>query len=78
VTPTVTPNSASTAGSFYFGGATPIMPEPIDLDRIERAVAQVILSPQNLDSIAKEAHLSTSELRTHCDRYRKAGRAALQ
>jgi hypothetical protein len=53
-------------------------PKPIDVDAIERAVAQIILGSASTEEIAANARLSSSELLGYVDRYRQAGRAAIK
>lgn len=69
---------AATAASFFFGGAMGQAPDRPPLDVLERAIAQVILDPQRLNEVAVQSGLSPGELRTYCERFRQAGRAAIR
>jgi hypothetical protein len=49
----------------------------LPIDRLEEAIAQVILGERGIKAIAADAGISRDSLQELADRYQAAGRAAL-
>jgi hypothetical protein len=80
VTTSPSPNQSETVNlaRMMMPGMNIQMAEPLDVDQIERAIAQLILTPDNAEQLARDAKLSVPELRQRAEKYRQAGRAVLK
>jgi len=80
VTTSPSPNQSETVNMarMMMPGMNIQLPDPIDVDRIERAIAQLILTPEDAEQLARDAKISVTELRQRAEKYRQAGRAVLK